>query len=91
MTLEQANAAALAASTSGDLETLRHALASRVEAIRELASAAPSEELAARLRNAIGAGEFVRRDLCMLTGQIAALRGALGAGCIADPAIDLRG
>ncbi|HWZ32229.1 MAG TPA: hypothetical protein VNX18_12885 [Bryobacteraceae bacterium] len=91
MTLEQASAAALAASTSGDLETLKHALAGRAEAISELASTAPSEELAARLRNAIGAGEFVHRDLCTLTGQIAALRDALGAGYIADPAIDLRG
>ena len=91
MTLEEANAAALLASMSGDLEALGIALRERGEAIRELLGSAPSEELISRVRNAIGAGEFVDRDLRGVKGRVAVLRSALATECVTDPAVDLHG
>ena len=91
MTLEEANAAALVASMSGDLQGLEIALRERGAAIRELLESAPSEQVIARVRNAIGAGEFVDRDLRGLKGRIVALRSALGAECVRDSTVDLRG
>ena len=91
MTIEQANAAAVAASTAGDLDALEQALSDRAEAIRELLESPPSEELASRLRSAIGAGEFIERDLRALQGRIAQLRSGLAAGYASDPAIDIVG
>ncbi len=63
MTIEQANAAALKASREGDLGALKLALQDRRGAIKELLQSAPSVELAARVRNAISAGEFVKEDM----------------------------
>jgi divalent metal cation (Fe/Co/Zn/Cd) transporter len=71
MTIEQANAAALQASMTGDLEALHRALAERREAIRELAGGEASPELLSRVRSAIGAGEFIAKDLGDLKERLA--------------------
>jgi len=91
MTIEQANAAALAASMAGDLGALKRALSDRAAAILELLQSAPSEELAMRVRNAIHAGEFVHRDLCAIQARVEQLRSGLAPEPVADPHIDLRG
>ena len=91
MTLEEASAAALAASMSGDLEGLERALGARGVAIQELLQERPSEQVAMRLKNAIGAGEFVRRDLRALRGRITVLQAALRTGDATPGVVDVRG
>jgi hypothetical protein len=63
MTIEEANARALIASMSGDLDALKEALDTRRDVIRELVQSEPTHQLASRLRNAIGAGNFIGEDL----------------------------
>ncbi|MBZ5602915.1 MAG: hypothetical protein LAO79_11465 [Acidobacteriia bacterium] len=74
MTIEEVNAASLRASMAGDLDALKRTLQDRAGAIRELLQTEPSEALAARIRGAIEAGEFVAQDLRGICGRIAQLR-----------------
>jgi hypothetical protein len=91
MTMEEANARALAASMSGEIKALTCALADRAEALNELLQSEPSEQLAVRIRNAIAAGEFIERDLHALKGRITQVRSVLLTRSAADPVIDCLG
>lgn len=79
MTIEETTAAALRASTAGDLEALQAALQERAVAIRELLCEPPSEKLAARIRNAIDGGEYIQRDVRAIQQRIAYLRNVQAA------------
>lgn len=99
MTLEESNQLALRAAEKDDVEGIRLALEARAKAIRNLADAQPSEELAGRLRAAIEAGEDLHRGLLAIkyrlglkSARLAQIRTGLAAGApVRRPAVDCRG
>ncbi len=66
MTLGQANESALAATEAGDLNALDQALQARATAIASLRREAPSVPLAARMKEALKAGESISEALLAL-------------------------
>lgn len=100
MTIEEANELALRAAETDDVAGIAEALQARAEAIRELADAAPSEQLAARIAGTLEAGNEIRRALLAIkhrarlqNARLAQLKTgfAAGAASVRRPQVDCRG
>lgn len=87
MTIEQTNESALAAAEAGDLDALEQALRQRVQALADLKNTPPSIQLAARMADALEAGESILLALLALkqrlgceSSRLARLESGLRAG-----------
>jgi hypothetical protein len=98
--LDKSTQLAMGAVGVSDFAGLKQALKARAAAIAQLAGEPPSEDLAARIRSAIKAGEVLQRDLAALkqkigieSARLAQLKAAFVTGLRAAPvrSVDYRG
>jgi hypothetical protein len=88
ISIEQANAEALAAARAGDLVALEKALRARREAIEDLARQPASAQLAQRMRQAVEGGRAIQNELFLFkqrtgmeSARLARIAGGLALGC----------